>query len=59
MTNPTDRRGRPKGSRNAKPSRKAVAAYYALLRSAADSGDIHAAGKLIELDLLDRKETAP
>jgi len=50
--------GRPRGSRNTKPSKAAVANYYALLRQAADAGDINAAGKLIELDLLDRKETA-
>lgn len=48
-------RGRPAGSCNLKPSRESVRNYYALLRSAADQGDINAAGKLIELDLLDRK----
>lgn len=47
--------GRPKGSRNAKPSRKAIDAYYRLLQDKADSGDTNAAGKLLELDLLERK----
>lgn len=54
----SDRPGRPRGSRNTKPSKAAVANYYALLRQAADNGDINAAGKLIELDLLQRKDTA-
>ena len=47
--------GRPAGSCNIKPSRESVRSYYALLRSAADGGDINAAGKLIELDLLERQ----
>lgn len=52
-------RGRPAGSCNSRPSRESVRNYYALLRSAADQGDINAAGKLIELDLLNQqKETA-
>lgn len=50
-----DRPGRPKGRRNTKPSRRDVADYYALLREAADRGDVVAAGKLIELDLLKRQ----
>ena len=55
----TNTNGRPKGSRNAKPSQKSISGYYKLLRSAADQGDINAAGKLIELDLLNQqKETA-
>jgi len=47
--------GRPKGRRNTKPSRRAVAAYYRLLQDKADQGDVAAAGKLLELDLLDRR----
>lgn len=45
----TNTEGRPKGSRNAKPSKKAISGYYKLLRSAADGGDVNAAAKLIEL----------
>lgn len=43
------RTGRPKGSRNAKPSQKAIQGYYALLRDAADQGDINAAGWLVSI----------
>ncbi|WP_046080101.1 hypothetical protein [Halomonas sp. HG01] len=58
MPEPDARTGRPRGSRNRKPSKTAIRNYYALLREAADKGDINAAGKLIELDILDttRKE---
>ncbi|MGP9549776.1 hypothetical protein [Halomonas sp. AOP42-D1-22] len=50
----TKQPGRPKGSRNAKPSRKAVNGYYGLLRSAADEGDTASAGLLVMNDTLDR-----
>lgn len=41
---------RTKGSRNIKPTKTAIANYYALLRSAADKGDVTAAGWLCQLD---------
>ena len=44
-----------KGATNAKPSKKALKTYYAMLRSAADQGDLAAAGKLIELDHLEKQ----
>lgn len=47
--------GRPKGSRNAKPSRKALDAYYRLLQTKADEGDTTAAGWLCQLDLIRRE----
>lgn len=47
--------GRPKGAKNAKPTRQAIAGYYGLLRNAADNGDINAAGKLLELDLIEQR----
>lgn len=53
----TNTNGRPKGSRNAKPTKRAIAGYYGLLRSAADQGDTSAAGWLCQLDLLN-KQTA-
>lgn len=40
---------RAKGSRNTKPTRAAIATYYAMLRSAADEGDVAAAAELIKL----------
>jgi len=46
---------RTKGSTNAKPSKKAIKSYYAMLRSAADQGDLAAAGKLIELDHMEKQ----
>lgn len=48
--------GRPKGSRNAKPSQKAITGYYKLLRSAADQGDTLAAAELIKIDLLSQRK---
>mgnify|MGYP000032302552 CR=1 FL=1 len=45
----TNTNGRPKGSRNAKPTKRAIAGYYGLLRSAADQGDIVAAAELIKI----------
>lgn len=56
----TATKGRPAGSRNAKPTKQAIAGYYGLLRSAADNGDTTAAAHLIQLDLLasqQKKET--
>lgn len=50
---------RTKGSRNTKPTRAAIQNYYALLRSAADQGDVNAAAKLIELDHLERHKQEP
>lgn len=46
--------GRAKGSRNIKPSKRAIAGYYGLLKSAADEGDVNAAGLLVTNDTLDR-----
>lgn len=54
----SDRPGRPRGSRNTKPSKAAVANYYRLLQTKADEGDTTAAGWLCQLDLLQRKDTA-
>lgn len=48
---------RTKGATNTKPSKKAIKSYYAMLRSAADQGDLAAAGKLIELAKLDSLTT--
>jgi len=60
MPEPNARNGRPRGSRNAKPSRQAIASYYRLLQAKADEGDTTAAGWLCLLDHQDhhRKETA-
>ncbi|MBO6811715.1 MULTISPECIES: hypothetical protein [Marinobacter] len=44
---------RTKGSTNVKPTKQALKSYYAMLRSAADQGDLMAAGKLIELHHMD------
>lgn len=44
---------RPKGSRNVKPSRKAIEGYYRLLGGAADQGDTLAAGLLVMNDTLE------
>lgn len=41
---------RPKGRENIRPTRKAIQSYYQMLRSAADTGDIHAAGWLLNLE---------
>lgn len=49
--------GRPRGKKNAKPSREAIAGYYRLLADAADEGDVDAARHLIELDLLNNQQT--
>jgi hypothetical protein len=49
-------RGRPPGSRNAKPTRREVAGYYALLRSAADDGNVQAAAELISLSCSEQPE---
>ena len=40
---------------NAARIKKALRNYYAMLRSAADQGDLAAAGKLIELDHLEKQ----
>lgn len=53
MTN--TRPGRPRGSRNTKPSKAAVAGYYRLLAGAADQGDTAAAGALVVADAITRK----
>lgn len=45
----TNASGRPRGSRNAKPSQKSINGYYKLLRSAADNGDTQAAAELIKI----------
>lgn len=53
-------KGRPQGSKNTKPTKRAIASYYRLLSEKAEQGDTQAAGWLCQLDLLDnRKETAP
>lgn len=43
------------GKRNIRPTKPEVAGYYALLRSAADNGDILAAAELIKIDYLARQ----
>lgn len=48
---------RTKGATNAKPTKKALRNYYAMLRSAADQGNLEAAGKLIELRLLENSKS--
>lgn len=48
--------GRPRGRRNLKPSKAAVAAYYRMLAEAADKGDTTAAGWLCQLDLLNQRK---
>lgn len=53
----TNTEGRPKGSRNAKPSQKAISGYYKLLRSAADQGDALAAAELIKIDIIEKRST--
>ena len=50
-----NRKGRPQGSRNVRPSQKAVQAYYRLLQDKADEGDAVAAGWLCQLDLLNQQ----
>lgn len=53
----TRRPGRPKGSRNKRPSQAAIAGYFELLRDAADAGDTAAAGALVVNDTIDRHMT--
>ncbi|MDL4861979.1 hypothetical protein NPJ88_006515 [Halomonas elongata] len=50
----TKQPGRPKGRHNTKPTKQEVAGYFELLRGAADAGDVNAAAKLIELNILER-----
>ena len=45
---------RPKGRRNIKPTKAEIGGYFALLRNAADKGDVTAAGWLCQLDLHSR-----
>lgn len=52
---PEKRPGRPRGSRNTRPSKAAIANYYRLLQDKADQGDTAAAGWLLQLDLLDNQ----
>ncbi|GAA1243073.1 hypothetical protein GCM10009578_099280 [Streptomyces rhizosphaericus] len=49
---PDTRRGRPRGRRNTKPSKAAVANYYRLLQDKADEGDTQAAGLLVVNDTI-------
>ena len=46
---PEKRPGRPRGSRNRKPSKREIANYIDLLRDKAQAGDVHAAGWLVSL----------
>ncbi|MDL0430219.1 hypothetical protein QPM17_03730 [Marinobacter sp. TBZ242] len=50
---------RPKGGRNIRPSKSAILDYYKVLRDAANSGDVNAAAKLIELDHLTSQSPRP
>ncbi|WP_421860802.1 hypothetical protein [Marinobacter salarius] len=50
---------RPKGGQNIRPSKSAILGYYKILRDAANSGDINAAAKLIELDHLTNQSPRP
>ena len=54
-----NRKGRPQGSRNVRPSQKAVQAYYRLLQDKAGEGDTQAAGWLLQLDLLNQQTKEP
>ena len=45
----SNRTGRPKGSRNTKPSKAAIANYFRLLSEKADQGDVNAAGWLVSI----------
>ena len=45
----SDRRGRPKGSRNRKPTKREIAGYIELLRGRAEEGDVQAAGWLVQI----------
>ena len=45
----SDRRGRPPGSRNRKPSKREIAGYIDLLRDAAQGGDVQAAATLVQI----------
>jgi hypothetical protein len=45
----SDRPGRPKGSRNRKPSKREIASYIDLLRDAAQGGDVQAAATLVQI----------
>lgn len=47
---------RPRGRKNARPSREAIASYYQLLRDAADKGDVSAAAELIKIDHMTNSE---
>lgn len=49
MTTQHNPGGRPAGSRNIRPSRAAIERYYRQLTTAADQGDVQAAGFLIRL----------
>lgn len=40
---------RPKGSKQTRPTSKAIVGYYELLKSAADKGDVNAAAELIKI----------
>ncbi|WP_322003347.1 hypothetical protein [Marinobacter alexandrii] len=50
---------RPKGGQNIRPSKSAIHGYYKILRDAANSGDVNAAAKLIELDHLISQSPRP
>ena len=50
---------RRKGSQNIRPSKSAIHGYYKILRDAANSGDVNAAAKLIELDYLTSQRPGP
>lgn len=50
--------GRPRGARNIRPTSEAIAAYYQMLKNAADGGSIQAAAALIQLHKQDCIEQA-
>lgn len=53
----SEHQGRPPGSRNTRPSKRAIANYYKLLSEKADKGDTQAAGWLVFITE-QRNETA-
>lgn len=44
-----NRKGRPQGSRNVRPTKTEIRCYLELLRDAANAGDVRAASTLVQL----------
>ncbi|WP_168203165.1 hypothetical protein [Marinobacter fonticola] len=49
---------RPKGSKQTRPTSKAIVGYYELLKSAADNGDTLAAAELIKINIMEKTRGA-